>query len=111
MIEGPSAGVFNPSDEFKEKLQRRRQRAARKSKVQRARHRNLALHTNSLARRGFNPFADSTLGNQLPVSKSEQKLFMTKSRRATPIHNSEERLFVRAEKTAKFRPHRLFVEP
>jgi hypothetical protein len=98
LLEGSSAGVFNPSDEFKEKLQRRRQRAARKSKVQQARHRNLALHTNSLARRGFNPFADSTLGNQLPVSKSEQKLFMTKSRRATPIHNSEERLFVREEK-------------
>jgi hypothetical protein len=98
LLEGASSGVFTPSAEFTAKLQRRRERGARKARVQRSRHKLLAKQSNSMTRRGYNILYDATMPGQVAIGEKEKRLFKTKSRRATPIHNSEERLFVRAEK-------------
>ena len=98
LLEGASSGAFNPSEEFRTKLKRRRERAARKAKVQRSRYKLLAKQSHSMTRRGYNILYDASVPGQAPIAEKEKRLFKTKSRRATPIHNSEERLFVRAEK-------------
>ena len=96
LLEGPDGG-FNPSKEFTNTLKKRRERAARKKQHQTVRRKMLAMHTNSMARRGYNILYDASTPGQAPVSAMEG-LFKSKSHKATPNHNSEERLFVRPEK-------------
>jgi len=98
LLEGPTNGGFTPSEEFTSTLRRRRERAARKKHHQTVRRKMLASRTNSMAKRGYNILYDATTPGQAPISSKERSLFQSRSHKATPNHNSEERLFVRPEK-------------
>ena len=98
LLEGPTNGGFNPSKEFTNTLKKRRERVARKKHHHTVRRKMLAMQTNSMARRGYNILYDASTPGQAPISAMERSLFKSKRHKATPNHNSGERLFVRPEK-------------